>query len=53
VSDALTIDVLPKGDLIKHDESSDCVCGPTTHPVERGDGSIGWIREHHALDGRT
>jgi hypothetical protein len=51
VSDA--VHVFPLGDLVDHDTDTDgCVCGPTTTPVERDDGSIGWVLTHHALDGR-
>ncbi|MCU1591583.1 MAG: hypothetical protein JWP11_2839 [Frankiales bacterium] len=39
-------------DLIKHDISEDCVCGPTAVPVERPDGSVVWNYVHHSLDGR-
>lgn len=42
----------PADDLIQHDTVGDCVCGPTTEPVVRDDGSIGWVVVHHALDGR-
>lgn len=45
--------VLPLGDLIEHDGDGDhCVCGPTTEPVPREDGSFGWMLVHHSLDGR-
>ena len=45
--------VFPIDDLVDHDtDGGDCVCGPTTKPVERDDGSIAWIVCHHALDGR-
>jgi len=37
---------------IDHDASEDCVCGPRCEPVERADGSIGWVYVHHSLDGR-
>jgi hypothetical protein len=49
------IHVSPIGDLIEHSidtEEADCVCGPRTRPVERDDGSIGWVITHHSLDGR-
>ena len=49
----MTIHVLPIGDLIDHDsEGDECVCGPTSEPVKRDDGSIGWLITHHSLDGR-
>lgn len=46
--------VEPVGDLIEHDTSvdGDCPCGPTVKPVERDDGSMGWVHIHHSLDGR-
>ena len=43
--------VMPVNDLIEHVDD-DCPCGPTTHPVKRDDGSIGWVIIHHSLDGR-
>jgi hypothetical protein len=47
------VHVTPVNDLIEHEEVSDnCVCGPTTEPVERDDGSIGWLITHHSLDNR-
>lgn len=46
--------VIPVNDLIEHDTNGeqDCVCGPDTEPVEREDGSMGWLIVHHSLDGR-
>ena len=46
--------VVPINDLIEHDSSGgqNCVCGPTTKPVEAEDGSMGWVVVHHSLDGR-
>lgn len=45
--------VWPEHDLVDHGlEGDDCVCGVTSVPVEREDGSIGWVITHHALDGR-
>jgi len=44
--------VVPVDDLIAHDVSEDCICGPECIPVERDDGSIGYIYSHHSLDGR-
>lgn len=46
--------VHPLDDLVAHDTSTtepDCVCGPETRPVERDDGSIGWLLVHHSLNG--
>lgn len=44
--------VLPVNDLIDHQDNDNCLCGPTTEPVKRDNGSIGWIHTHHSLDGR-
>lgn len=47
------VHVYPTGDLIEHDtDGGDCLCGPTTEPVPRPDGSMGWLVKHHSLDGR-
>lgn len=47
------VHVFPVGDLVEHDTSGvTCVCGPTDEPVERDDGSCGWLVVHHSLDGR-
>jgi hypothetical protein len=45
--------VYPVNDLIEHDTDTDeCVCGPVVEPVERDDGSFGWLLRHNTLDGR-
>ncbi len=47
------VHVWPVNDLIEHaTDGTECSCGPTTEPVERDDGSIGWLVIHHSLDGR-
>ena len=46
------VHVHPLDDLIGHDLDDDCACGPTSQPVARDDGSVGWVVVHHALDGR-
>jgi hypothetical protein len=47
------VHVWPDGDLVDHEvEGDDCVCGVTSEPVARDDGSFGWVNTHHALDGR-
>lgn len=40
------------GDLITHEVDADCPCLPHVVPIERDDGTIGWIVVHHAWDGR-
>ncbi|WP_174545597.1 hypothetical protein [Nocardiopsis dassonvillei] len=50
-----TLHVVPLDDLIEHDSSTtdaSCVCGPTTKPIKREDGSVGWVITHSSLDGR-
>ncbi len=44
--------VTPSNDLIEHDLTDECICGPCTSPVPRDDGSMGWMIIHHSLDGR-
>lgn len=46
------VHVIPISDLIGHTDTDDCPCGPTSEPVKRGDGSVGWLHVHHSLDGR-
>ena len=48
----MTVHVVPVNDLVDHAVDEDCVCGPTLEPVEREDGSFGWVAVHHSLDGR-
>ena len=45
------VHVLPVRDLIDHTDA-DCVCGTTTEPRQRDDGSMGWLITHFSLDGR-
>ena len=48
-----TVHVYPLNDVVEHDtDGGDCLCGPTTKPVPREDGFIGWLVTHHSLDGR-
>ena len=50
---SVPVHIYPVGDLIEHDTSGEpCACGPTDEPVERDDGSFGWLVVHHSLDGR-
>ena len=44
--------VHPVGDLIEHELTDDCPCGPRQEPVKRDDGSTGWLVVHNSLDGR-
>lgn len=50
-----TVHVFPNNDLIEHDTDNteaSCVCGPTTRPIKRDDGTVGWVITHNSLDGR-
>lgn len=31
----------------EHDLSDDCWCWPSTIPVRRDDGTVGWVYAHH------
>lgn len=44
--------VHPLDDLIEHTLDDECPCIPEDRPVEREDGSVGWLAVHHSLDGR-
>lgn len=48
------VNVIPEtgSDQIQHQLDDDCICGPSIEPVQRDDGSIGWLFTHHSLDGR-
>lgn len=46
------VHVTPTGDLIEHSLDDECACGPSSEPVKRDDGSVGWVIVHHSLDGR-
>ena len=39
-------------DIIEHEVTEDCACGPTVEPVKDDDGATGWLIVHHSLDGR-
>jgi hypothetical protein len=44
--------VHPVNDLIDHELTGECPCGPQARPVERSDGSMGWLMVHNSLDAR-
>lgn len=44
--------VLPVADLVDHELSEECICGPKVSAVFREDGSNGWVVNHWALDRR-
>lgn len=43
-----SLHVIPVGDLVAHETTDDCPCGPTQQLNEHGN----WIAVHHSLDGR-
>lgn len=46
------VHAVPRGDLVQHEVTETCVCGPTVEPVKREDGAVGWVAIHHSIDGR-
>lgn len=46
------VHVYPNGDIVIHDIAENCVCIPEVMPVERDDGTVGFMYVHHSLDGR-
>lgn len=45
------VDVLPIDDLVAHEESDDCVCGPKQALLDGAPWDV-WMRTHRPLDGR-
>lgn len=43
----LTRHVVPRADLVPHEDSPDCICGPSVEVV-----GSGVVVTHHSLDGR-
>lgn len=48
----MAMHVYPIADLVEHELTDDCVCGPTAEAVVRPDGTVGWLAIHHSLDNR-
>lgn len=46
------VHVIPLGDVIDHDHTDDCVCGPTSELQANADAPDVWLVTHHSLDGR-
>lgn len=46
------VHVLPLEDLIEHDRTDDCLCGPTPECIPNDDQPDGWVHTHHSLDNR-
>jgi hypothetical protein len=46
------VHVRPLGDLIEHELTDECPCGPESRREVFEDGSDGWLIVHHSLDSR-
>lgn len=46
------IHTIPLGDKVLHTADEDCICKPRCEPIQRNDGSFGWLYFHPAADGR-
>lgn len=44
--------VLPVNDVVEHDLTDACTCGPTSELVDCTAGGTAWLVTHHSLDGR-
>ena len=51
--DADELHTYPLNDTMDHILTEDCSCKPTTQPVKREDGSVGWQVIHNAKDERV
>ena len=47
-----TFHVVPLDDLIVHDFSENCPCGPRPRRIPRDGRPDAWTYTHHSLDGR-
>ena len=46
------VHAVPLDDVIVHDFSEDCPCGPRPRRIPRDGRPDGWTFTHHSLDGR-
>lgn len=44
--------IIPDNDLIDHEPTNRCICGPRTDITHGDNGEQQWIITHHALDNR-
>lgn len=44
-----TLHIRPAPGADDHLANDDCWCGPTCEPVQREDGTIGWLYVHHRV----
>lgn len=47
-----SIHVEPVNDLINHEDTSECVCGPVIEPIVIGYDKVNLLVIHNSLDGR-
>lgn len=52
VTEPSVVHVRPIGDLVPHDLTDDCICGPTLQIHQHDDAPDGHVYTHHAIDGR-
>ncbi len=52
VPDLDSVHVAPSPDVIDHLLTADCSCIPACEPMERTDGTVGWLYVHNSGDGR-
>ena len=48
----MSLHVLPINDLIEHETTGSCPCGPDEQLVQRDGEPDRWMVVHHSLDGR-
>jgi hypothetical protein len=46
------VDLIPLGDLIEHEQSAECACGPRVELHHDAAGADVWMNLHASLDGR-
>lgn len=46
------VHVVPCDDVVDHDLTDECVCGPSPELVHSELNPEGWLYTHHSLDGR-
>jgi hypothetical protein len=46
------VHVIPVGDVVPHEKTEDCVCGPRVEIEPVPDAPDGHVVVHHSLDGR-
>jgi hypothetical protein len=47
------VHVIPVDDLVEHEETTTCICGPVVRRLYCDDGSLSTSVTHHPLDARA